>query len=113
MVVAAPIATSVIPILRRRFCGIFVDNSRPAPKPNAARVATIRPKTGSLIVSFFIRTSCLRCRDCLAGTVPLCPEARLRFAPGLFEVVSVGLPGLTIAMIAHDGETFYFLPAKG
>src|SRR5262245_27935547 len=53
MVVAAPSATSATPILRRRRAGIFPDSRRPAPKPKAARVATMKPNTGNCTVSLF------------------------------------------------------------
>jgi hypothetical protein len=57
MVVATPNPTSASPIARRRRGGILVDNSRPAPTPSAARVATIAPNTGSGNSSVFIRVS--------------------------------------------------------
>jgi hypothetical protein len=54
IVVATPTATSVSPSARRFRADSLFDNSRPAPKPSAARVATIEANTGSGNSSVFM-----------------------------------------------------------
>src|SRR5262245_27601026 len=54
IVVAAPSSTSARPIARRRRGGILLESRRPAPKPSAALVATMKPNTGSRTVRLFL-----------------------------------------------------------
>src|SRR5882672_9432353 len=57
IVVAAPMATSILPIACRRVAGIRSDNRRAIPPASAARVPTTNANVGRLRTTFFIETS--------------------------------------------------------
>jgi len=56
IVVAAPMATSVAPMTRRRSAGNRADSSKPIPMPSAARVLTMNPRVGRLRETLFMAT---------------------------------------------------------
>src|SRR5438876_949311 len=57
IVVAAPMAISVVPTARRRWAGNRSEMSRPIPTPSAVRVLTMKPNVGRLRTTLFIENS--------------------------------------------------------
>jgi hypothetical protein len=79
IVVAAPMATSVAPMVCRRPADSRLDTRRPTPTPSAARVTTTKPSVGRLSrTCFMVNSVALRARPVVWLAVHETPERRSR-----------------------------------